>query len=132
MTLVVEGLLSNWLKPCPRPGFLQYIIFSTLLQYSITEDSLFKLLIGLDNTILFCSGCHEIGQTVLFHIPSTSHLWTDDLSFFLFEVKTSLGALSKNFVGFELDWRVTLGSVTLVRVKSARVTTIWISDRYMR
>ena len=45
----------------------------------------------------------------------------------VFEVKTSLGALSKNVVGIELDWRVTL-----VRVKSARVTAIWIGDRYMR
>ena len=34
-------------------------------------------------------------------------------------MKTSLGALSKNFVGIELDWPVTLGSVTLVRVKSS-------------
>jgi hypothetical protein len=42
-------------------------------------------------------------------------------------MKTSLGALSKNFVGIELD-----SSVTLVRVKSARVTAIWIGDRYMR
>ena len=42
----------------------------------------------------------------------------------LFEVKTSLGALSKNFVDTELDSRVTLGSVTLVRVKSARDTAI--------
>ena len=50
----------------------------------------------------------------------------------LFEVKTSLGALSKNFVGIELDSHATLGSVTLVRVKLARVTAIWISDRYMR
>ena len=32
------------------------------------------------------------------------------------EVKTSLGALSKNFVGIELDRRIMLGSVTLVRV----------------
>ena len=44
-----------------------------------------------------------------------------------FEVKTSLGALSKNVVGIELDWRVTL-----VRVKSARVTGTWIDCRYMR
>ena len=49
-----------------------------------------------------------------------------------FEVKTSLGALSKTFVGIELDWGVTLGSVTLVRVKSTRATAIWIGDRYMR
>ena len=41
---------------------------------------------------------------------------------YLIEAKTSLGALSKNFVGIELDWPVTLGSVTLVRVKSGRVT----------
>ena len=47
------------------------------------------------------------------------------------EVKT-LGALSKNVVGIELDGRVMLGSVTLVRVKSTRVTAIWIGDRYMR
>ena len=45
----------------------------------------------------------------------------------IFEVKTSLGALSKNFLGIELDWHVTL-----VRVKSARVTAIWIGNRYMR
>ena len=49
------------------------------------------------------------------------------------EVKTSLGALSKNVVGIELDWRVTLGTaklgtVTLVRVKSGRVTAISIDD----
>ena len=50
----------------------------------------------------------------------------------LIEVKTSLDALSKHFVGIELDSRVTLGSVTLVRLKSARVTAIWIGDRYMR
>ena len=50
----------------------------------------------------------------------------------LFEVKTSLGALRKTFVGIELDWPVMLGSVTLVRVKSARVTAIWISYCYMR
>ena len=48
------------------------------------------------------------------------------------EVKTSLGALSKDFVGIELDWPVTLGSVTLIRVRSARFTAIWIGDRYMR
>ena len=50
----------------------------------------------------------------------------------IIEVKTSLGALSKHFVGIELDWRVTLGSVTHFRVKSLRVTAIWIRDRYMR
>ena len=50
----------------------------------------------------------------------------------IFEVKTSLDALSKHFVGIELEGRVTLGSVTLVRVKSARVTAILIGDRYMR
>ena len=49
-----------------------------------------------------------------------------------FVMKTSLGALSKNFVGIELDLRITLGSVTLFRVKSNRVTAIWIGDRYMR
>ena len=32
----------------------------------------------------------------------------------------------------ELDARVMLGSATLVRVKSARVTAVWIGDRYMR
>ena len=47
-------------------------------------------------------------------------------------MKTSLGTLSKKFVGIELEWRVTLGSVTLVRVKSAGVTANWIGDRYMR
>ena len=50
-----------------------------------------------------------------------------DLNKIYCEVKNSLGALSKNVVGIELDWRVTL-----VRVKSARVTAIWIADRYMR
>ena len=45
----------------------------------------------------------------------------------IFEVKTSLGALNKTFVGIELDW-----PVTLVRVKSARVTAIRIGERYMR
>ena len=50
----------------------------------------------------------------------------------IIEVNIYLGAQSKNFVGIELDWSVTLGSVTLVRVKSARVTAIWIGDRYMR
>ena len=50
----------------------------------------------------------------------------------IFEMKTSLGALSKTFVGIELDPPVTLGSVTLVRIKSARITAIWIGDRYMR
>ena len=49
-----------------------------------------------------------------------------------FEVKTSLGAPSKNFVGIELDWPVMLESVTLVRAKSARVTANWIGGRYMR
>ena len=44
-----------------------------------------------------------------------------------FEMKTYLGALSKHFLGIELDW-----GVKLVRVKSARVTAIWICDRYMR
>ena len=47
-----------------------------------------------------------------------------------FEVKTSLGTLSEHFVC--IDRRVTLGSVTIVRVKSARVTAIWIGDSYMR
>ena len=42
-------------------------------------------------------------------------------------MKTSLGALSKNFAGIKLDRHVTL-----VRVKSARVPAIWIGDRYMR
>ena len=50
----------------------------------------------------------------------------------VFVVKTSLGALSKNFVGVELDWRITLGTVTLVRVKSARITAIRIGDRYIK
>ena len=50
----------------------------------------------------------------------------------MFEVKTSLGALSKNVVGIELDWRLTLGSVMFVQVKSVRVTAIWMGDRYMR
>ena len=45
----------------------------------------------------------------------------------IIEVNTSLGAPDKNGMGIELDWRVTL-----VRVKSARVTAIWIGDRYMR
>ena len=52
--------------------------------------------------------------------------------FFFFEAKTSLGALSKNVVGIKLDSRTTLGSVKLVRVKSAQATAIWIGDRYMR
>ena len=47
-------------------------------------------------------------------------------------VKYSLGALSKYVVGIELDCRVTLGTVTLVRVKSSRVIAIWIGDRYMK
>ena len=55
--------------------------------------------------------------------------WESTLEFF--EVKTSLGAPSKHFVGIELDWRITLGTVTLVRVKSARVTAMWIGNRYM-
>ena len=38
---------------------------------------------------------------------------------FFFEVKTSLDALSKYFVGIEL-----VSGVTLVRVESARVTAI--------
>ena len=42
-------------------------------------------------------------------------------------MKTSLGALSGNVVGIELD-----RGVTLVRVKSARVTAIWIGEPYMR
>ena len=50
----------------------------------------------------------------------------------IFEKKTSLGVPCKNCVGTELDWHVTLGSVTLVRVKSARVTAIWIGDLYLR
>ena len=50
----------------------------------------------------------------------------------IFEAKTSLGALSKHFMRIELDLPVTLGSVTLVRVKSARVTAIWIGDRCMK
>ena len=58
--------------------------------------------------------CHDVA-----HLP-------------FFKVKTSLGALSKHFVGIELDSRVTLGSVTLVRVKSGRVTAIWVGDRYLR
>ena len=33
----------------------------------------------------------------------------------------------KKIAGIELHW-----GVTLVRVKSARVTAIWIGDRYMR
>ena len=47
-------------------------------------------------------------------------------------MKNSLSALSKHFVGSKLDSRVTLGSVMHVRVKSVRVTAIWIGDRYMR
>ena len=47
--------------------------------------------------------------------------------FILFEVKTSLGMLSKIVVGIELDW-----PAMLIQVKSARVTAIWIGDRYMR
>ena len=34
----------------------------------------------------------------------------------------------KNFVGIKLHWPLTLGPVILVRVKSARVTAIWIGD----
>ena len=48
------------------------------------------------------------------------------------EVKTILGALSQNLVGIEIDRPVTLESVTLVRVKSTRVTAIWIGNLYMR
>jgi hypothetical protein len=48
------------------------------------------------------------------------------------EVKTFLGELNKYFVGIELDWDVTLGFVTLVRVKSVRVTAICVGYRYMR
>ena len=44
------------------------------------------------------------------------------LLFIIFKVKTSLGTLSKTFVGIELKWHLTL-----VWVKSARVTAIWIS-----
>ena len=43
-------------------------------------------------------------------------------------MKTSLDVLSKHFVGIELDWRLTLGFVTLVWVKSARVTAVSTSD----
>ena len=39
-------------------------------------------------------------------------------------MKTSLSELSKHFVGIQLDWLVTFGSVTLVRVKSVRVTAM--------
>ena len=35
-------------------------------------------------------------------------------------------------MGIELECRLTLGTVTLVQVKSARATAIWIGDRYMR
>ena len=42
----------------------------------------------------------------------------------IIEVKTFLGALSKTFVGIELDRGVMLGSIMLIRVKSARVTAI--------
>ena len=52
------------------------------------------------------------------------------MTFFL--VKTSLGALSTNFGGIELDRHIMLGSVMLVWVKSARITAIWIGDHYMR
>ena len=62
------------------------------------------------------------------HIPNTLL----EMYRTFFEVKTSLGALSKSFMGIELDGRVTLGSITLVRLKSAVVTAIWIGDRYMR
>ena len=55
--------------------------------------------------------------------------WAIKPRFFL--VKTSLGALRKNVVGIKLDSRVTLGSVTVVRVKSARITAIWIGDYYI-
>ena len=47
-------------------------------------------------------------------------LWT---RIYNIEVITALGALSKNFIGIGLDWPVTLGSVTLVRVNSARGTS---------
>ena len=67
------------------------------------------------------------------HVSLNSVIYFDTRSIFdLFEVKTSLGALSKHLVGIELGWRVTLGSATLVRVKSARVTATWIGDRYIR
>jgi hypothetical protein len=49
-----------------------------------------------------------------------------------FEVKNSLDELGKHVVGNKLDSHVTLGSAMLVRVKSARVTAIWIGNRYMR
>ena len=60
--------------------------------------------------------------------------WTNSLLnlWGIFEVKTSLGALSRNVVGIELDGGLTLGSVMFVRVKSARFTATWIGDRYMR
>ena len=35
-------------------------------------------------------------------------------------------------MGIELDMPLTLGSVTLDRIKYGRVTAIWIGDRYMR
>ena len=46
---------------------------------------------------------------------------------FYFWSEASLGGLSKNVLGIELDWRVNI-----VLVKSARVTAIWIGGRYMR
>ena len=68
----------------------------------------------------------------LARLPGMQMILSSITSSGIFKVKTSLGALSKNFVGIELDWGVTLGSVTLVRVKSALITAIWIGDRYMR
>ena len=52
-----------------------------------------------------------------------------NMSYFI-EMKSSLGSLSRNFVGIELEWRVTFGSVTLVRMLHDTATFDEIVNEY--
>ena len=115
-TQLIQSLIARWNKQL-RCHTIQWArrLFSTL--GIILNRNCIQLLLCLIIWLIFT-----------LRISSREGL---DLKF-LIGVKNSLGALRKKSVGIELDWSVTLGTGTLVRVKSARVTTIWIGDRYIR
>ena len=76
--------------------------------------------------------CHYDYNNICPCLAYFSRLSIPCVFFFFIEVRTSLGALSKHFVGIELDCPVTFGSVMIIRVKSSGVTAMCIGDRYMR
>ena len=68
------------------------------------------------------------------HSANTPGSFTMSYAKTLFQINSyeSVYGLARLHTTYNVDNYVMLGSVMLVRVKSARVTAIWISNRYMR